>query len=83
MDMKSMTTKDKIKMLLFNPIVFVLIFISMFIAFNSSNPAIHGHWIALFLLTIFYPVFCEMAYKSLADNLGVAFLFLLLFWYMF
>lgn len=78
-----MPIKDKIKVLLFNPVVFVLLFISVFIAFNSTNPDVHKHWITLFLLVVFYPVFWEMSDRSFLANLGTAFLFFLVLCYMF
>ena len=72
----------KIKLCIFNPIVLGTLFISTIVCGASGNHALLQYFPTLFLLTIFYPVFWEMAYIPLTDALGIGFLLLLVICYM-
>ncbi len=80
--MQSMTTMEKIKLCLFNPVIFVILFVSTVISGASGNRALLEYFPSLFVLTILYPIFCKMAYRSFIDNLGVGFFLFVIVCYM-
>lgn len=80
-DWNDFTVIEKIKICLFNPFVFAVLFICTVISGASGNRDWLEYFPSLFLLTVFYPILCKMAYMPLIDVLGIGFFLFVIFWY--
>ena len=64
--MQNTNALDKTKLILFNPFVLVLLFISLFISLMFGYHSTAG---SLFLLIVAYPVLCKIAFASWGERL--------------